>query len=156
MANELDIRSFQREDQTAVRSLILDGLTERWGRWDPAKNPDLNDIASSYASGFFRVAVLDGRIVGSGALIPSAEGIAEIRRMSVARPFRGRGIGGAILNRLVEDARSAGCRKIILETTSTWTDAIAFYRKRGFRITHIKEGDTYFALELNPDPASMV
>lgn len=156
MPDELIIRSFQPEDQTAVKMLILEGLKDHWGTIDPLKNPDLDDIGSSYARGFFRVAVLDGRIVGTGALLPRADGSAEIVRMSIARPCRRRGIGGAILRRLMEDARSAGARKIVLETTSTWKDAAAFYQKHGFRITHFREGDTYFVLELNPPSASVV
>jgi GNAT superfamily N-acetyltransferase len=154
--NELTIRPFQPEDQTAVKSLILDGLRERWKNLDSSKNPDLDDIAASYGAGWFRVAVHAGRIVGTGALIPRAEDEMEIRRMSVRRDLRRRGIGGAILRRLIDDARASGCRRIILETTSDWKDAVAFYQKRGFCITHQQGGDTYFLLELNPGSASVV
>lgn len=156
MNSDLTIRSFQPKDQTAAKALILEGLRERWGTIDPLKNPDLDDIAVSYAGGWFRVAAIGGRIVGTGALVPRAEGVSEIRRMSVRRDLRRRGIGGAILRRLIEDARSAGCRTVILETTSTWTDATDFYRKHGFRVTHHQGGDTYFLLELNPAPPSVV
>lgn len=156
MNTNLTLRSFQPEDQTAVKALILDGLEERWGAIDLSKNPDLDDIAASYAGGLFRVAEINGRIVGTGALVLHPEGGAEIRRMSVRRDLRRRGLGGAILTRLIEDARAAGCRKVILETTSAWTDAVAFYQRRGFRVTHHQGGDTYFLLELNPAPASVV
>jgi ribosomal protein S18 acetylase RimI-like enzyme len=156
MNSDLTIRSFQPEDQSAVKALILEGLGERWGAIDPAKNPDLEDISASYAGGFFRVAVIGGKIAGTGALVPHAEGEMEIRRMSVRRDLRRRGIGGAILRRLIEDARASGCRRIVLETTSTWQDAVLFYQKRGFCVTHHQGGDTYFLLELNPGPSSVV
>jgi GNAT superfamily N-acetyltransferase len=156
MESGIILRLFQPEDQAAAKTLILEGLAERWGFIDPAKNPDLDDIGASYAGGFFRVAVRDGRIIGTGALVPRTVHTAEIRRMSVARPLRRRGIGAAILGALVEDARSTGCRIILLETTSTWRDAVGFYEHHGFQITHIKEGDTYFILELNPGRASVV
>jgi len=156
MPNELTIRSFQPEDQTAVKKLILEGLKDHWGTIDPLKNPDLDDIGSYYARGFFRVVVLDGRIVGTGALIPRADSAAEIVRMSVARDLRRRGIGSAILKQLIGDAEASGRRKIILETTSTWSDAVAFYERRGFRPTHVQGGDTYFLLELNRGSASVV
>jgi GNAT superfamily N-acetyltransferase len=155
-ADELTIRPFQGEDQSAAKNLILEGLRERWKNLDPSKNPDLDDIAASYAGGWFRVAELDGRIVGTGALVPRAEGEWEIRRMSVRRDLRRRGIGGALLHRLVGDARAAGCRRIILETTSSWQDAADFYRKHGFRVSHHQDGDTYFLLEINPASASVV
>jgi GNAT superfamily N-acetyltransferase len=156
MNPDIFIRPFQPEDQAAAKSLVIEGLAERWGFRDPCKNPDLDDIAASYARGVFLVAVIGDRIVGTGAMVPRAEDTAEIRRMSVARPYRRQGIGGAILHRLLEAARSAGYRKLILETTSTWEDAVAFYQKHGFRRTHVREGDTFFALELNPGQASMV
>jgi ribosomal protein S18 acetylase RimI-like enzyme len=150
------IRFFLPEDQAAAKALILDGLQERWNALDPFKNPDLENIAVSFAGGVFRVAVLDGMIAGTGALRPFQDDTAEICRMSVARSLRRRGIGSAILRVLLADARSAGYRRIILETTSTWEDAVAFYRKHGFRVTHCEEGDTYFLLEPRPGSASMV
>jgi GNAT superfamily N-acetyltransferase len=156
MDPDILIRPFHPEDQAAAKTLVIEGLAERWGFRDPCKNPDLDDIAASYAGGVFLVAVIGDRIVGTGAMVPRAEDTAEIRRMSVARPYRRQGIGGAILHRLLEAALSAGYRKLILETTSTWEDAVAFYRKHGFRRTHIREGDTFFALKLNPGQASMV
>ncbi len=75
--------------------------------------------------------------------------------MSVARDLRRQGIGSAVLRRLLNDAKAAGFRKVILETTSTWEEAIAFYQKHGFRVTHTREGDTYFAIDLpEPDAAA--
>jgi ribosomal protein S18 acetylase RimI-like enzyme len=145
------IRHFQPEDQVEVKALVLEGLKEHWGTIDSRRNPDLDNIASSYAGGIFLVATAGGRIVATGALIPRGGGTAEIVRMSVARDLRRKGIGSAVLGRLLDDAQAAGHRKIILETTSTWDDAIAFYQTHGFRVTHIREGDTYFAIDL-PDP----
>jgi ribosomal protein S18 acetylase RimI-like enzyme len=156
MPDKWTIRSFQPEDQAAAKALILEGLREHWGTIDPSKNPDLDDIAAAYARGSFRVAECGGRIVGTGAVLPRSLGAAQIVRMSVARGLRRRGIGGAILARLIRDARAAGADRILLETTSTWGEAVEFYRKHGFRVTHIREGDTYFLLELNPGRASVV
>ncbi|MBN1438840.1 MAG: GNAT family N-acetyltransferase [Anaerolineales bacterium] len=156
MPEELLVRAFQPRDQPAAKALILGGLRERWNRLDPSKNPDLDDIAAAYGRGAFLVAVLGGQIVATGALAFHPQRVAEIRRMSVRRDLRRRGIGGAILRRLIADARSAGCRRVILETTSEWTDAVAFYRGSGFAVTHHRGGNTHFQLELNPGPASVV
>jgi putative acetyltransferase len=150
----LSIRPFRPEDQTEAKTLILEGLKEHWGSIDPQMNPDLDDIAASYAGGFFLVAVLGDRIVATGGLIPRAAGVAEIMRMSVANGQRRRGIGSAVLRRLLEDAKAAGYQKIILETTATWDEAIAFYQKHDFRLTYLRGGDTFFALDLSPIDAS--
>ena len=49
----------ERTNEDAVRSLILDGLQEHWGSVDPTLNPDLDDLAATYAAG--RVLVADRR-----------------------------------------------------------------------------------------------
>ena len=110
------IKPFESRDQEAVRRLILAGLAEHWGEIDPGLNPDLDDIAASYEDATFLVAWLDGRIVGSGALVPRSDDAAEIVRMSVASELRGRGIGKSMLNRLCREAAEAGFRRLVLET----------------------------------------
>ena len=146
--DELTIQPFQPADQDEVKRLVLAGLVDHWGFLDPTKNPDLNDIAATYAGGTFLVARLAGQIVGSGALVPRGDGTAEIVRMSVACDFRRQGIGRRILHRLVVQARQDGIRQLALETTETWQEVIDFYLDYGFRITHFSGGDVYFALDL--------
>jgi GNAT superfamily N-acetyltransferase len=146
--DNLIITPFQPENQAAVKNLINQGLGEHWGTIDPNKNPDLNDIATTYKKDIFLVAWLDGEIIGTGGLVHRTDKVAEIVRMSVAPQMRRRGIGHSILNYLVQEARRKGFLKIILETTETWHDVINFYLVNGFQITHNKEGDVYFSLEL--------
>ena len=151
-AQQILIKPFESEDQEAVQSLILAGLAEHWGEIDPTLNLDLNDIGASYNDAIFLVAWLDGRIIGSGALIPKSDQVAEIVRMSVASELRGRGIGGKILERLCQEAKELEFQRIVLETTSTWSDVIEFYKRFGFRVTHHQEvhfgGEVHFALDL--------
>ncbi len=139
---------FRPEDQAAVKQLVLAGLGEHWGKIDPTRNPDLDDIAVTYAQADFLVAWSAGHIVGCGVLVPGAQYTAEIVRMSVAADMRRQGIARCILDRLVEIARERGCKQVILETTATWAGVIEFYLRCGFRITHYQDGDVYFALDL--------
>ncbi len=117
--NTYFIRPFQPDDQQETRALVLAGMVEHWGILDPNLNPDLNDIATSYAEGLFLVALQKGKIVGTGALLPRAQGTAEIMRMSVAASLRRSGLGSAILRELCDRARKMRFQKLILETTST-------------------------------------
>jgi GNAT superfamily N-acetyltransferase len=142
--DELRFALFQPSDQEEVKALILAGLVDHWGVLDASKNPDLNDIASTYAGAYFLVARLEGRVVGTGALVPRGAGEAEIVRMSVARDLRRCGVGRALLARLIEQAGRLGVRRIFLETTDTWSEVIAFYQSNGFNITHYQGGDVYF------------
>jgi putative acetyltransferase len=145
---EITLHAFQPADQAAVKDLILAGLAEHWGRLDPSKNPDLDDIAASYAGAVFLVARHLDRIIGTGALVPRPDGAGEVVRMSMAADWRHQGIGRMILQVLVDHARQNGFQRIILETTETWQEVIAFYLRFGFRITHYQDGDAYFEMEL--------
>jgi len=139
---------FTPADQPAVKALILAGLAEHWGALDPHKNPDLNDIAASYKDACFLVAKQDGVVLGCGALVPRSAGTAEIVRMSVAACARRTGLGRRILQALCAEARARGLRRVMLETTQTWSEVIAFYQSFGFQITHYQDGDVYFELTL--------
>lgn len=66
-----------------------------------------------------------GLPIGTGRLTPEH----KIGRMAVLAPWRGRGVGDALLLALLEQARSLGWRRISLNSQ---TSAIAFYARRGF------------------------
>ena len=51
--------------------------------------------------------------------------------MAVQREWRGSGVGGAILDRLVARARERGFAKAMLNAQ---THAIPFYERHGFRV----------------------
>ena len=148
MGNPIQILPFQPENQEAVKNLVLDGLAEHWGQLDPLKNHDLNDISTTYAQDYFLVAWDGNTIIGTGALIRRSTDTAEIVRMSVAKNARRNGIGRTILEQLIFQAKKDGIPRVILETTETWQDAIAFYLNAGFQITHYRDGDMYFEMIL--------
>lgn len=64
--------------------------------------------------------VATGRLTGDG----------HIGRMAVRRSWRGRGLGGAILEALVARAALAGMSNVVL---AAQTHAIPFYGRHGFR-----------------------
>ncbi|MFO7539959.1 MAG: GNAT family N-acetyltransferase [Chloroflexota bacterium] len=144
----ITIRPFQPADQQAAKALILAGLTAHWGRLDPTKNPDLDNIAASYAGATFLVAYREDDLIATGALVPLSPTTAEIKRMSVAATYQRQGIGRLLLDHLLTQGRAAGYRTIQLETTATWQQAIRFYQKAGFALTHFANGDAYFQLDL--------
>ena len=144
--NNVIVRPFHPSDQAATKQLILAGLADHWGTLDPTLNPDLNDIAHSYRGETFLLAVQDGKIIGCGALIQE-EGMAgygRIVRMSVKKETRRQGIGPLILHHLQLAAKQRQFHKIVLETTQTWTEVVAFYQANGFRIISHRDGDTHF------------
>ena len=78
------------------------------------------------------LAELDGEPVGTGGLRPLSGDDAEIKRMYVRPSARGQGVGRAILQRLVDDARALGFRAIHLDSGPWMHEAHALYRSFGF------------------------
>ena len=79
------------------------------------------------------VARASSEIVGVGALKPVDSAVAEIKRMYVRPQARGQGVGRAILERLLADARTIGYQVARLETATFMREAHALYRTFGFR-----------------------
>ena len=142
------ITDFTPADQDEVRELVLQGLGEHWGVIEDGHNPDLDDIAESYASGRTVVVRSEGAVVATGSIVPRSDADAEIVRMSVVSSARRQGLGRTVVEELLDTARSWGCTRVVLETTSTWDDAKGLYLACGFRITHTEMSeygeDTWF------------
>ena len=70
--------------------------------------------------------------IATGRLLPDG----HIGRMAVLKGWRNRGVGGLMLQKLIERAKSRGDREIVL---SAQVHAVAFYRAHGF----VEEGGEY-------------
>jgi putative acetyltransferase len=148
---KVTIRPLAPGDAAAARALILAGLAEHWGYLDETRNPDLDDIAGHYAGALFLVAEANGELIGTGALIADGPATGRIVRMSVSQAWRRRGTGRQILDALLIAARERGYERVVLETTATWEDATAFYRRAGFQPVEERDGDLHFVLELGAE-----
>ena len=83
--------------------------------------------------GRFYLVMYDGTAAGVGCLKKLEAGVGEIQRMYVLSRLRGKGLGRAIVNRLIEDARSIGYRRLKLESLEFLEAAHSLYRSVGFR-----------------------
>ena len=79
----------------------------------------------------FFIARIDGQPVGCGG-VAFDNGLAEVKRMYVRPPSRGRGVAAAILSRLEREARLRGLPRLVLETGDAQLPAIRFYERAGF------------------------
>ncbi|MCA3220493.1 MAG: GNAT family N-acetyltransferase [Burkholderiales bacterium] len=136
------------EDSSSVRQLLIDGLSERWGTYEPRFNPDLEAFPQSFSGSVILVAKTGGAVVGTGTIRPIGPCAFEIVRMSTAASSRRTGVASTILKHLLEHASAVGAHEVVVETTSSWASAVAFYVKHGFAITHDEGGDTHFILRL--------
>ena len=84
------------------------------------------------SGGRLYVAEVDGVAVGVGGLRRLSDSAGEIKRMFVRPSARGLGVGRAIVERLIDDARALGFETIYLESASFMHSAHALYRSVGF------------------------
>jgi GNAT superfamily N-acetyltransferase len=142
------VSPLKAEDAAAVRQLLIDGLSERWGAYEARFNQDLETFPRSYSGSLILVAKTAGAVVGTGTLRSISPYRAEIVRMSTAPSSRRTGVASAILKHLLDHAHTVGAHEVVLETTTSWASATAFYAKHGFARTHEQGGDTHFILRL--------
>lgn len=71
---------------------------------------------------------------GCGAIKKYSESVMEIKRMYTLPKFRGKGIASKILSELEDWAGELQYSKCILETGKKQAEAIALYKKWGYRI----------------------
>lgn len=79
----------------------------------------------------FFIARLDGEPAGCGG-IAFEKDFAELKRMYVRPPLRGRGIVQALIARLEDEARAKGVKRLLLETGDVLHAAIRVYERAGF------------------------
>ena len=70
-----------------------------------------------------------GHPLGTARLLKKSPGVAQIGRMAVVRVMRGSGLGGQLLNALVDIAEARGDKEVRLHAQ---TSAQAFYAQEGF------------------------
>lgn len=75
----------------------------------------------------FRVAELDGRLAGCGAVHAMWEDVAEIRTVAVDPDSKGHGVGSQLLSALIQDARDLGVSRLFCLTFET-----GFFARHGF------------------------
>ena len=85
------------------------------------------------AGGCFLLARRAEEPAGCGAFRPHDAATVEIKRMFVRAGHRGTGVAAALLAALEGEARRRGFRRAILETGIHQPEAIALYRRHGYR-----------------------
>ena len=82
----------------------------------------------------FKVARLDGNVVGCGSLHIMGSDLAEVRSLAVAEAAQGKNVGAAIVAACVGDARAFGLDRVFALTYRP-----GFFEKQGFRVANVME-----------------
>lgn len=120
-------------DQEDVRALFALSDAYAASLYPPESNHMVSgDVFATLKARFF-VARRQGRAVGCGGVILNADCSGEIKRMFVNPDARGQGVGKALLSAIETAARSEGIRLLRLETGVRNHEALALYRRNGYR-----------------------
>jgi N-acetylglutamate synthase-like GNAT family acetyltransferase len=99
--------------------------------------PDLGNIPALYqqGAGNFWVALSDGEVVGTVALLDLGNLQGALRKMFVHAGYRGagHGVSARLLETLLAWSRARGVKEIYLGTTEKFLAAHRFYERNGFQ-----------------------
>jgi GNAT superfamily N-acetyltransferase len=128
------IREFQPGDEVSFRKLNEEWIS-RYFRIEEKDEEALADPRSGILAPGGRIlfATIDGQPVGCCALLRLSADEFEVAKMAVAERLQGSGIGRKLLQSVVEAARSAGARRLYLETNHILAAAIHLYQSIGFQ-----------------------
>jgi len=134
---KLNIEPYSDSCKDEVANLIINIQKEEFGiPITLGMQPDLMEIPSFYQikNGNFWVAKDYNKVIGTIALLDIGNKRGALRKMFVAREYRGKqfGVGQALLNHLIDWARNKEIAEIFLGTTEKFIGAQRFYEKNGF------------------------
>ena len=131
---QIAVREFRPGDEACFRKLNEEWITQYFSieaKDEEALADPQSRILASGGRIFF--ATSEDDCVGCCALLRLSADEFEVAKMAVAPNWQGSGIGRMLLQNVVEAARSAGVRRLYLETNHILTPAIRLYQSIGFR-----------------------
>ena len=145
------LRGIRPADDAAVAQTIRSVMTEFGCSAEgfAIHDAEVDAMSAHYPGGTARYHVVerDGDVLGGGGFAPLAgsppdAATCELRKMYFRPEARGRGLGHALLRRLLAEMRAAGFRRCYLETTSWMQAAQHLYTAHGFTLLPGPEGAT--------------
>ncbi len=138
----LAMRPVQRGDNLALAMVIRQVMTEYGVAEDAcaAQGSEVDGMWEAYQgdrAAYYVVTEEGGHeILGGGGFgpLPGADdSICELRKMYLLPTARGRGMGQALLDRCLDEARARGYVRCSLVTTASMVEARRLYERAGFR-----------------------
>ena len=134
------VREYESADEPVCRALF-----EELVEIHRALYPDGNVGSTFGPEGRLFVAEDDGRVVGYAGMLRHPHS-AEIEPIVVDREYRGRGVGQALVERVVQEARASGVTQVYAQPAGRNRDALAFFHSVGLDVV------AYLRVQLDLEP----
>jgi ribosomal protein S18 acetylase RimI-like enzyme len=131
---------------TARNIELVRGLLEEYGAWGVAEGiafpeeykafqEQLSNLPGSFGppDGCLLAAIYDGDAAGCVAMRKLSDDVCEMKRLYVRTKFRRLGIGKALAEAIIEQARGIGYTRMRLDTVASMKAARALYTALGFK-----------------------
>jgi GNAT superfamily N-acetyltransferase len=145
MRERIEVRRVRGDDPEA-RALVAAmeaWVSENFGPTTPDRTSTVTASEMVPPDGAFVILYEDGEPVAGGGVRRLGDGVAEIKRMFVRPPARGRGYGRRVLEELEAAAAELGYGRLRLDTAQSMTTALALYRAAGYRDIPDYNGNRY-------------
>jgi putative acetyltransferase len=131
---KIEIVEFEEKYAPDFKALNLEWL-DKYGLTEShdlkiLNNPQQNILASG---GFIYLALVNGAVVGTAALIYEGNDEYELAKMSVTAAFRGKGISKVLIEKCLSTAQGLRAKKISLFSNSKLQTALNLYTQYGFK-----------------------
>ena len=135
----ISIRKIEPTDNVALARIIRDALTEfKANKPGTVYFDDSTDHLYELfqqEKGIYNVAINNDQILGGGGIVHTsglATDTCELVKLYLSPAARGKGIGRALMQKCLEEAKNAGYKKVYLETMPELISAIPLYEQFGF------------------------
>jgi len=135
----IKIRKIEQKDKSWVKKIFK----TRWGSDFVIARGEVHHCRK--LDGF--IAEISGQREG---LITYRISSGDLEIVSLDSLLKGKGIGTALINKIIEFANEAKIKRILLITTNDNIDAIKFYQKRGFRMMKVYPEAVNISRKLKP------
>ena len=138
--DDLNVRTYQPEDQAAILALFDQGLLT--GQVAPNDTgADIEHIQDAYFDSerhHFWVATLHNQVVGMIGVASDEEHTAEVRRLRVQKDLQNTPIASQLLTIALDHCKVHGYLKVLLDTRFEREEAVDLFEKVGFQHTRTK------------------
>ncbi len=139
----MEIKAYQKLDSTAVASFFREIFTEMgWVERESDHMDEPHLLFHLPDKGILLLVKDNNKVIGTAGVILLSETDGLLKRFYIEQSYRGSGIAGQLLDKLINKSLSMNLKKLILDVRKTNGRAIRFYEKNGFQQTIVtpKEG----------------